>query len=112
MARAEAIPLHDAERRVLGASHSEIGAYLLGLWGLPGAVVDAVAYQHMPDRANRSQFDALGALALAQALLDQCGQPTRGDVIVKNRLLQSLRAPFDWSEAQRRASRVSGDWHR
>jgi HD-like signal output (HDOD) protein len=34
------------ERRLLGTSHAEIGAYLLGLWGLPLAIIDAVAHHH------------------------------------------------------------------
>lgn len=33
-----------AEQRVLGASHAEIGAYLLGLWGLPLPIIDAIAH--------------------------------------------------------------------
>lgn len=34
------------ERSLLGTSHGEIGAYLLGRWGLPLPVVDAVAHHH------------------------------------------------------------------
>src|SRR5205807_1922827 len=30
----------DAERKVFGATHAEVGGYLLGLWGLPAAVVE------------------------------------------------------------------------
>jgi putative nucleotidyltransferase with HDIG domain len=36
----------EIERSVLGTSHGEIGAYLLGRWGLPLPVVDAVAHHH------------------------------------------------------------------
>jgi len=35
----------DVERGVMGASHAEIGAYLLGLWGLPDPIVEALAYE-------------------------------------------------------------------
>jgi len=31
--------------------HAEIGAYLLGLWGFPTPIVEAVAYHHAPSRA-------------------------------------------------------------
>jgi len=48
LAAAEAIPSWQAEQRVLGASHAEIGAYLLALWGLPQRVVEAVAWHHRP----------------------------------------------------------------
>lgn len=33
---------------VLGATHAALGAYLLGLWGLPQSIVDAVAAHHEP----------------------------------------------------------------
>ncbi|MFX8805533.1 HDOD domain-containing protein, partial [Acinetobacter baumannii] len=46
MARAEGIPLHEGEIQVLGTSHAEIGAYLLGLWGFPYSIVEAVAFHH------------------------------------------------------------------
>jgi HD-like signal output (HDOD) protein len=38
LAAATAIPVHEAESRVIGVSHAEIGAYLLGIWGLPARV--------------------------------------------------------------------------
>lgn len=34
------------ERDVLGTSHAEIGAYLLGRWGLPLPVLDAIAHHN------------------------------------------------------------------
>lgn len=40
--------LETVERAELGASHAEMGAYLLGIWGLPDAVVEAVAFHHNP----------------------------------------------------------------
>ncbi len=38
----------EAEIRLFGATHGETGAYLLGLWGLPESIVEAVAYHHYP----------------------------------------------------------------
>jgi putative nucleotidyltransferase with HDIG domain len=40
------IPFHEAEYSVIGATHAELGAYLLGLWGLPESVVQAVCQHH------------------------------------------------------------------
>ncbi|BBD08673.1 response regulator [Desulfovibrio ferrophilus] len=37
-----------SERNCLGVSHAEVGGYLMGLWGLPGPVADAIAYHHLP----------------------------------------------------------------
>jgi HD-like signal output (HDOD) protein/CheY-like chemotaxis protein len=42
------VPLHRVETELTGTSHAEIGAYLLGLWGLPAAIVDAVSRHHHP----------------------------------------------------------------
>ncbi|HAV65404.1 MAG TPA: two-component system response regulator [Verrucomicrobiales bacterium] len=40
--------LHEAESSVFGAGHAEVGAYLLGLWGLPSAIVEGVGWHHYP----------------------------------------------------------------
>ena len=38
--------LYGCDENLLGFTHGEAGAYLLGLWGLPSTVVDAVAFHH------------------------------------------------------------------
>ena len=38
----------EAEFEVFGVTHAEAGAYLLGLWGLPDPIVEAVAWHHHP----------------------------------------------------------------
>jgi putative nucleotidyltransferase with HDIG domain len=106
VARTEGIPLRDAEVKVLGTSHAELGAYLLGLWGFPYPVVEAVALHHAPRRVEQSEFDVLAALAVAHAICDSAaraalGAPTRVST-VDAQYLSSLQAPFDWSEAERR----------
>ncbi|MGO9096051.1 MAG: HDOD domain-containing protein [Bryobacteraceae bacterium] len=40
--------LHSVERELNGVTHAEAGGFLLGLWGLPRAVVDAVTHHHRP----------------------------------------------------------------
>jgi putative nucleotidyltransferase with HDIG domain len=42
--------LVEAEYTIMKTSHAELGAYLLGLWGLPGNVVEAVAFHHNPSK--------------------------------------------------------------
>jgi HD-like signal output (HDOD) protein len=48
LAEREQRPLHEVEREVYGTTHACVGAYLLGVWGLPFAVVEAVARHHEP----------------------------------------------------------------
>lgn len=49
-----------AEYEVLNTSHAELGAYLLGLWGLPTSIVESVAFHHNPSRLIGSAFDVSG----------------------------------------------------
>jgi len=46
----------EAEYSTMKTSHSELGAYLLGLWGLPGTIVESVAYHHNPSRLIERMF--------------------------------------------------------
>ena len=39
-------PLYVVEERNLGFTHAAVGATLLGLWGMPYSVIDAVAHHH------------------------------------------------------------------
>ncbi|HVS17902.1 MAG TPA: HDOD domain-containing protein [Planctomycetota bacterium] len=48
--------------------HTRLGAYLLGIWNLPYAVVEAVAAHHRPSETGAKSFDALGALHVADCL--------------------------------------------
>lgn len=112
LARERSIPQHLAEREIIGASHAEIGAYLLGIWGLPHAIVEAVAFQHTPDEVQHAQFDVLAALAIAQCVASEKSSTpaTRSaNADANERYLQSLHAPYDWQEAQQRALNVCGE---
>ncbi|GHA77696.1 HDOD domain-containing protein [Cognatilysobacter bugurensis] len=52
-----------------GPDYAEAGAYLLGLWGLPMPIVEAVAYHRMPSRLRGSGFWVTGAVHVAAALV-------------------------------------------
>jgi putative nucleotidyltransferase with HDIG domain len=41
-------PMHVVEEEKGFVGHAKIGAYLLGLWGLPYPIIEAVAYHHAP----------------------------------------------------------------
>jgi HD-like signal output (HDOD) protein len=55
----------EAEEKLLGTSHAEIGAYLLGLWGIPNLAVEAIAHHHHPTRIPHSGFDSSIAVYVA-----------------------------------------------
>jgi putative nucleotidyltransferase with HDIG domain len=64
----EKLPLWQVELEMFGTSHAEIGAHLLGLWGLPHSIVEAVAFHHRPDLANGQEFAPLTAVHVANSL--------------------------------------------
>ena len=49
--------------------HAKVGAYLLGLWGLPPAVIEAVARHHGPELPASSSRVA-EAVALAEHIAE------------------------------------------
>jgi len=65
----ERIPLWQAELRIMGTTHAEVGAHLLELWGLPHPIVEAVALHHRPQEAAVQQFAPLTAVHVADFLL-------------------------------------------
>ena len=80
-----------AERARFGADHAEIGGVLLGLWGLPGAVVDAIALHHRPCASPVKHFTALTAVhsanAFAHGLEDQISkEPYLSELQLRDRL--------------------------
>lgn len=48
--------------------YAEAGAYLLGLWGLPMPIVEAVASHHQPGKSRSRGFWVGGAVHVARAL--------------------------------------------
>lgn len=107
LSRTEGRPLFECEREIIGATHAEIGAYLLGLWGLPHSIVEAVALHHTPAAIPSQGFDLLATLALSHALLEP---PNASELHVNMGVeagvdasyLASVNAPFDLEEARRK----------
>ncbi len=64
------VGLYAAERELLGCSHAQVAAYLFGLWGLPGAIIEAVAWHHNPAGSLSAKFSALAAVHVASAYHD------------------------------------------
>ncbi|WP_020475637.1 response regulator [Zavarzinella formosa] len=58
------------ETKEFGTTHAAIGAYLLGLWGIPETVIEAVAWHHTPNRPNAAEPTAIAAVRIADELID------------------------------------------
>jgi len=115
ISRERGIPLFEIEYELIGASHAEVGAYLLGLWGLPPAVIEAVALQYRASEVPQMELDVLGALVIAQSLVstddDESDPVLNAAPIAGAEYLRAINAPFDWQEAHRRAAAALGGLH-
>lgn len=67
LAKGQRLPVSEAEREIFGATHAQIGAYLLGQWGLRDAIVEAVAFHHEPMLCMQRGFSVLAAIHVANA---------------------------------------------
>ncbi len=59
------------EEETYGASHAALGAYLLGLWGLPYPIIEAVANHHRLGELDSLAFGPLEAVQVACRLADR-----------------------------------------
>jgi HD-like signal output (HDOD) protein len=66
------------EHELLGVTHAQVGAYLLGLWGLRQSVVEAVAYYPHPERLD-SSFGIPTAVHVASILAKNPEAPAGGE---------------------------------
>ncbi len=60
----------EVEREMLGVTHAEVGAYLLGIWGLPQPVIQAVAWHHKREAEVSTYLDISLAVSLANRLVE------------------------------------------
>lgn len=75
LSRQRGCAIYEAEEELLGTSHAEVGAYLLGLWGIPHLAVEAIAHHHRPTRIPHSGFDTSIALYVADLLAGESSAP-------------------------------------
>jgi HD-like signal output (HDOD) protein len=65
VAKEKRVPQYLAEREVLGADHAIVAAYIIGIWGLPAPISEAVAYHHDPPHGLDPKLGVLEALYIA-----------------------------------------------
>lgn len=79
LAREQHCNMWEAEAQLLpGIGHAELGATVLGIWGLPKSVTEAVALHHRPWQRRNNTFSAVTAVHAANIL----DHETRPDPLV------------------------------
>ena len=64
----ERVAVHEVEVQAFGISHGQLGASLLGTWGLPMPVLEAIACHHAPAQSADTSFSLLTAVHAANVL--------------------------------------------
>ena len=76
------VDLLECEEREFGATHAQVGAYLLGLWGFTDMIVEAVAFHHHPSRYTLKRTEVLTMVHVAQCLCRARNNRNRLKVVV------------------------------
>ena len=62
------LPLEEVETRFFGASHAQVGAVMMGTWGLPFDLVRAIGFHHTPAASDDTRFSVLTAVHAGDVL--------------------------------------------
>ncbi|MBN2308068.1 MAG: HDOD domain-containing protein [Candidatus Hydrogenedentes bacterium] len=79
LAYEQGVSFQDAEQRVLGLNHAEVGALLLEQWNLPAPIVGAVRWHHEPDAAPDEQSFATDLVHVANEIARMSGTADGAD---------------------------------
>lgn len=71
----------EAELQMLGTTHAELAACLMGNWALPLPVLEAVAWHHTPTRSADKGFSLLTAVHAANVFAYELGCGTGGSAL-------------------------------
>jgi len=99
----------EVEQEVFGATHSEVGGCMMGSWGLPMAVVEAVGLHHHPACFLSRKFSPLTAVHVANALT-RAESAEHFHALVERDYLAVLglaeKLPVWWQEGQKELSKL------
>jgi putative nucleotidyltransferase with HDIG domain len=90
------VPLYEIESESIWCSHATIGAYLMGLWGLPYSAVEAVALHHSAEKQRRERLDCL--LVYAANLLLHASTDSQSSTHYSVQQLEDLLSPDEFTE--------------
>jgi len=90
-ARQDNIAFTQAEMQTIGATHAQVGAYLLGLWGFSDPVIQALLFHHNPNDSRTSALTILTAVHVANALVSRSDGCSAHDCRIDEEYLAGLK---------------------
>jgi HD-like signal output (HDOD) protein/ActR/RegA family two-component response regulator len=97
-AKQRGIASHAAERELGSVSHAHVGAYLLGQWGLPYSIIEAIARQHQPLATPHTALDVVDAVYVSALLVDHYVEHVPNALEVATEYLGRFRAALSLGE--------------
>lgn len=82
--------LCDLEHDEFGATHAEVGGYLLSLWGLPADLVEAVTLHHQPNESALHEFSPLTAVHAAEVFVASENESVKEDAVLDEEYLTRI----------------------
>ena len=77
----EEIPMIDAERRIIGITHCDTGAFLAENWNFPSLIKDVIAFHHLPSLCQLHKKEA-AVTHLADFIVKGIGVSYSRDIFV------------------------------
>ena len=96
--------LRATERELFGATHAEVGAYLLWLWGVPASIAGIVAQHHPADPDHAGVVDPPSIVHLADRIVRGGESAPDDEYLVKIGLSPALLRHAEWTAKQLRGS--------
>jgi len=92
--------LQQIEMLELHAAHTDVGAYLVGLWGLPNTIAEAIAYHEDPSQAPNQKFGLPGIVHVADRLANRpdIADPRSPELGLNYAYLESQGVADRWPE--------------
>jgi HD-like signal output (HDOD) protein len=84
----------------LQAAHTDVGAYLVGLWGLPNTIAEAIAYHEDPSQSPNEAFGLAGIVHVADRLahFPDATDPGAPDLGLNLEYLRKHKRAEKWNE--------------
>ncbi len=98
LSREEAHSPWQAEYKIIGCDHAEVGAYLLARWGLPLPLSEAAALHHRPANSCHASFTTLAAVHAANAIVRKRRNPKHADAAPFTNFLVEIGKDSQWEE--------------
>lgn len=82
------------------AHHAEVGAYLLGLWGFPEPIVEAIVWHHTPSRTGETTLGLSGLVHIGDLLAHAASPAPQHPSVAEQGYLERLGLAGRWSDWQ------------